>query len=117
MIQVSRAAIAEINRIRSQNALPTALCRLSVQPGPCADLRYEFSFDNSDNFDNASSAADCQIDCDPIQLVIDAHSLRYLEGVTIDYSEDLMGGAFRFHNPNAIKTCDCGNSFSVAPES
>jgi len=46
-------------------------------------------------------------------VVIDDQSLDYINGLMLDYSEDLMGGGFRFHNPNAKHSCGCGNSFSV----
>jgi iron-sulfur cluster assembly accessory protein len=48
-----------------------------------------------------------------LEVVIDQPSAPYLNGLTVDYTEDLMGGGFRFHNPNATHTCGCGNAFSV----
>ncbi|MBD0303495.1 MAG: iron-sulfur cluster assembly accessory protein, partial [Tolypothrix sp. T3-bin4] len=48
-----------------------------------------------------------------VQIVIDTNSYNQINGLTIDYSEDLMGGAFRFQNPQAVATCGCGNSFST----
>lgn len=53
--------------------------------------------------------------CEPmgLQVAIDADSVPQLDGLTLDYTEDLMGGGFRFHNPNATQICGCGNSFAV----
>lgn len=51
--------------------------------------------------------------CDQVQVVIDERSLQQVEGLTIDYSEDLMGGGFRFDNPNASQVCGCSYSFTL----
>lgn len=107
MIHLSQTAISEIQRIRSKQPHSTALFRLGIQAGGCADFYYTLSFDQ----DLASD--DRIFNCDGIQVVIDAQSWRYLEGLNLDYSEDLMGGGFRFHNPNATSSCGCGNSFSI----
>jgi iron-sulfur cluster assembly accessory protein len=48
-----------------------------------------------------------------IQVAVDGQSVKTLTGLTLDYSEDLMGGGFRFHNPNATASCGCGHSFST----
>lgn len=65
--------------------------------------------------DEQMQAGDQVVRCDGVEIVVDAHSLPYLDGLMLDYTEDLMGGGFRFHNPNAVQSCGCGNSFSVAP--
>jgi iron-sulfur cluster assembly protein len=106
MIHLSQAAVSEIGRIKSRQQ-PNALFRLAVKPGGCSGFFYDMSFDK------AIKVGDQLFNLDEIQVVIDATSLNYLNGLRVDYSEDLMGGGFRFHNPQAIVTCGCGNSFST----
>jgi len=69
-------------------------------------MAYQMKFD-------ACRPGDRLYEVNGLEVVIDADSLPFLEGLTLDYSEDLMGGGFRFHNPNAAQTCGCGNSFSL----
>ena len=107
MIHLSAAAIAEVNRIKSQYPNPNALFRLGVQAGGCADMHYVLELDEQ------SQADDQTVQVGPIQIVVDSQSWQFLDGVTLDYTEDLMGGGFRFQNPNANQTCGCGNSFFI----
>jgi len=110
MIQISPSAAREINRLRSKQSNPDVLFRLRVQVGGCSGLFYELGFDR------ATEQSDCVLDCNGIVVAIDADSLNYIQNLKIDYSEDLMGGGFRFSNPRAIATCGCGNSFAVEVE-
>ncbi|MFN6564790.1 MAG: HesB/IscA family protein [Nostoc sp. ChiSLP01] len=107
MIHLSQAAASEIVRIKSKQQ-PNVLFRLAVKPGGCSGFVYDMSFDE------AIKVGDRVFDFDEIQVIVDAESLNQLNGLTVDYSEDLMGGGFRFHNPQAIATCTCGNSFSMS---
>jgi len=106
MIQLSKAAATEIGRLKSKQQ-PNVLFRLAVKPGGCSGWYYDMSFDQ------AVQVGEGVFDSQGIQIVIDAESLEYIKGLTLDYSEDLMGGGFRFHNPQAKATCGCGNSFSA----
>ncbi len=109
MIHLSPAAIAEIKRLRrKQTKAETGLLRLGVQQSGCAGLSYRMEFADS------SQPQDFLLVADEMQVVFDPNLLPYLDGLTLDYSEDLMGGGFRFHNPNAIQTCGCGSSFAIA---
>jgi iron-sulfur cluster assembly accessory protein len=107
MIELSPSAIAEITRLRTHQSHPSAFFRLQVQSGGCAGLSYLTTFETQ------IDSSDRVYNCNGIQIAIDPHSAEYLNHLTIDFSEDLMGGSFRFHNPNAKKTCDCGVSFSI----
>lgn len=108
MIHLSQAAISEIQRLKAKRHDPTLLFRLSIQPSNCLALSYVMTFDPT------VRAGDQVFQCDGIPVVIDAQSLLAVTGLTLDYSEDLMGGGFRFHNPNAVQSCGCGNSFSLS---
>lgn len=108
MVQLSPAAAREIERFQRTQSAPTALFRLGVQPGGCMGTIYTIGLAE------VSSPGDRIYESEQIRIVVDAQSLPYVEGVLLDYSEDLMGGAFRFQNPRAIATCECGHSFVVA---
>lgn len=108
MIHLSQAAISEILRLRAKRNDPDLLFRLDIQPSACLPLSYVMTFDT------VLRPSDELFSCSGIQVVIDAQSLPAVKGLTLDYSEDLMGGGFRFHNPNAIRSCGCGNAFSLS---
>lgn len=107
MIHLSPAAIHEITRLKQHHS-QTKWVRLAIKPGGCADFYYSIEFSEDLLLEEQL------YNCEGVQVVIDPHSLQHLKGTTIDYSEDLMGGGFRFHNPNATESCDCGNSFAIA---
>lgn len=106
MINVSAAAIREINRLKSKLANREMLFRLQVQSGGCSGLVYHMMFD-------VSNSSDRIYQCNGLSVVVDEHSDKYINDLNLDYSEDLMGGAFRFHNPKSVSVCGCGNSFST----
>ncbi|MGB3512677.1 MAG: iron-sulfur cluster assembly accessory protein [Microcoleaceae cyanobacterium] len=107
MINLTKAAVQEIVRLKSKHDNPNSLFRLKVKPGGCCSLCYTMEFDEE------ISPEDRIYDRDTVKVIVDSEHLSYLNGLTLDYSEDLMGGGFRFNNPNAKISCGCGNSFSV----
>jgi iron-sulfur cluster assembly accessory protein len=107
MIHLSKAAVSELERLKSKQQLQNPLFRLAIKSGGCSGLFYDMAFDSVVKVD------DLIFDSQGIQVVIDAESLPYVQWLHLDYSEDLMGGGFRFHNPQASSTCGCGNSFSI----
>ncbi|SRR5579883_2818030 len=106
MIHLSRAAVSEIKRLKAKQ--PNSLFRLAVKPGGCSGWFYDMTFDDT------IEVSDHVFESQGIQVLIDADSLKYLDGLQLDYSEDLMGGGFRFYNPQVSQTCGCGNSFSMS---
>ncbi|MGA7935759.1 MAG: iron-sulfur cluster assembly accessory protein [Kovacikia sp.] len=107
MINLSASAKNEILRLKAKRRNSGLLFRLGVQPIGCLGLSYAMDFTET------AQSGDQIYDSDDIQIVVDPGSLPYLRGLTIDYSEDLMGGGFRFRNPNASQNCSCGNSFAI----
>lgn len=81
--------------------------RVSVKGGGCSGLMYDL------NFDDQIQAADQIFEDKGIRILIDKKSLLYLLGTTLDFSDGLNGKGFQFINPNASRTCGCGESFSV----
>ncbi|MDY6783809.1 MAG: iron-sulfur cluster assembly accessory protein [Cyanobacteriota bacterium] len=107
MIVLTQAAVTEIQRLQASSFKPDSLLRLSVKTGGCAGLYYVVEFASS------ARARDRVYESHGLSFAIDEESDRYLDGLKLDYSEDLMGGGFRFQNPNAFTSCRCGHSFSV----
>ncbi len=107
MIHLSQAAVRELNRLKSRQNTEEIYFRIKIEAGGCSEFFYAMSFVD------AAESEDRVFKCEGLETLIDPVSARYVEGLTIDYSEDLMGGGFRFHNPNATQTCGCGNSFAI----
>ncbi|WP_449419350.1 HesB/IscA family protein [Phormidium nigroviride] len=107
MIHLNKPAAIEVIRLKSKHPNPNALFRLGVESSGCCGLSYTMAFDETLNPD------DLVYESEGIQVAINPEQLKYVNGLTLDYSEDLMGGGFRFHNPNASQNCSCGNSFSL----
>jgi len=81
--------------------------RLGVVGGGCSGFSYTMSFDNQQKPD------DRVVEVDGVRILVDAASLEYIEGTTLDYVAGLHGAGFRFENPKAQRTCGCGSSFSA----
>ena len=84
-----------------------SMLRVSVNGGGCSGFSYDFGFDRGRNAD------DLVIERDGATVLVDAVSLPFLAGSTLDFVDDLMGQAFRVSNPNATASCGCGTSFSI----
>jgi iron-sulfur cluster assembly protein len=110
MINLTDAALREVRRLRQKQADPGTFLRLGVVNAGCAGMSYTMKFDTQ------SGAEDQICDYDDVRVAVDSTSLPYLQELTLDWSGDLMGGGFRFHNPNATHTCGCGSSFSTQSE-
>lgn len=107
MIHLSQSAIRELKRLEAKDPYGSGVVRLAVLPGGCAGLTYDLQFRQ------ATKATDQILKIDQLKVVIAAEQLASCDGLAIDYSEDLMGGNFRFTNPLAKQTCGCGVSFNV----
>lgn len=112
MIELSPAAVSEVKRLRlKQVSSNTGRLRLRIDKSGCSGLSYQMEFETE------SSSTDKVIHSDDLDIVIDPQSLKYVQGLVIDYTEDLMGGSFCFQNPQASEVCNCGTSFNVAEAS
>ena len=88
---------------------PGQFLRVTVTKGGCAGLTYDAGIDQ-----DMRKGESVVLQSGNIQIVSDSESSRYLEGLTIDYSEDLIGGGLQFTNSRAETTCGCGASFNLA---
>jgi iron-sulfur cluster assembly accessory protein len=106
-ISLTPNAIAKVKEIMAQqNPLPSGL-RVGVVGGGCSGFSYSMSFENN------AGMMDKVFDMDGLKVYVDATSIMYLNGCTVDYVETLEGAGFKFENPNVKSTCGCGSSFNV----
>ncbi|HEY9760898.1 MAG TPA: iron-sulfur cluster assembly accessory protein [Trichocoleus sp.] len=108
MIHISQAALKELKRLQAKQRAIKPLVRLDVQQGGCSQWSYVIKFDTQPH------SEDNLVEYGDLRVVISQAAIPTLYGMTIDYAEDLMGGSFRFINPNAVQTCGCGISFSTS---
>jgi iron-sulfur cluster assembly protein len=108
MIQVTEKAVEKITELRNSEGQSNNLhIRVSVEGGGCSGLMYNLSFD-SDTKDGDEVFED-----KGVKIFVNKKSLLYLLGTTLDFSDGLNGKGFQFVNPNATRTCGCGESFAV----
>jgi len=108
MISVTDKAKSRISELlREEGRTPAHNVRVSVKGGGCSGLMYDLDFDDKIN------PADQVFEDKGVKILVDKKSLLYLLGTTLDFSDGLNGKGFQFVNPNASRTCGCGESFSV----
>ena len=108
MITVSENAKQRaLTLIKEDNKPTDTFIRVGVEGGGCSGLSYKLEFDN------VMREGDQVFEDKGIKVVIDRKSFLYLAGTELDYSGGLNGKGFVFNNPNASRTCGCGESFSV----
>jgi iron-sulfur cluster assembly accessory protein len=106
-INFTPSAVAKVKEIMAQqNPLPAGL-RVGVVGGGCSGFQYSMSFESS------AGMMDKTFDFEGLKVFVDATSVMYLQGATVDYIETLEGAGFKFENPNVRSTCGCGSSFQV----
>jgi iron-sulfur cluster assembly protein len=111
-ITISASARNRVFEIRDREELPADMpLRVSVVGGGCSGLSYKIDFDRNPVED--PKRRDQFFEHNGVKIVVDMRSFLYLAGSELDFSEGLKGKGFYFHNPNAARTCSCGESFSV----
>ena len=109
MIKVSTSAQEKVSQLMREEGFNPALdfVRVGVKSGGCSGLSYDLSFDRS------QTDEDRLFEDNQVKILVDKKSLLYLLGTTLEYSGGLNGKGFVFNNPNAERTCGCGESFSL----
>lgn len=108
MITITEKAKSHVSTLRQTEGYTEDYnIRVSVKGGGCSGLMYDLDFDNQ------TTATDQIFEDKGIKIMVDKKSLLYLLGTTLDFSDGLNGKGFQFINPNASRTCGCGESFSV----
>ena len=107
MVSLTEAAQKEVHRLLGEHDdLSGSVLRMGVRGGGCSGLSYTLGFDKE------VSEYDHVFDFDEkVKVAVDMKSMLYLKGTEVDYTQDLLGGGFKFNNPNARKSCGCGSSF------
>ncbi len=107
-ISITEKAVKEIKRIMEENKITQDFgLRIGVKGGGCSGLTYSLGFDTE------TRDGDMIIEQNGVKLFVDGKSLFYLSGTELDFSDGLNGKGFIFNNPNATKSCGCGESFGV----
>ncbi len=108
MITISEKAKTKLISFRAEsNFDESAFVRVGVEGGGCSGLSYKL------NFDTVQSAEDKMFEDKGLKIAVDKKSFLYIVGMELDFSDGLNGKGFEFKNPNATRTCGCGESFSV----
>ena len=109
MIKVSDTAKQKVVTLMTEDGFDASedYVRVGVKSGGCSGLSYEL------NFDDKIDEGDKVFEDNSIRIVVDKKSFLYLVGTTLEYSGGLNGKGFVFNNPNAQRTCGCGESFSL----
>jgi iron-sulfur cluster assembly protein len=108
MIHLSARAAAEIHRMQNQRRQNDSYLRLNVLSGGCHGLRYDLQLIDQ------PAPNEQVLRQRGVAIAVSDRTAPQVTGLQIDFADDLMGGAFQFQNPQAVKLCDCGNSFAIA---
>ena len=109
MIKVSEDAKTRITSLMMESGFDATrdYVRVGVKSGGCSGLSYDLDFDKD------TQETDKMFEDNNVKIVVDKRSFLYLVGTTLEYSGGLNGKGFVFNNPNAQRTCGCGESFSL----
>ena len=107
MITITDKAQHKITTLLDEEDKTDHFVRVSVKAGGCSGLSYDLTFDN------VSKEDDEIYEDKGIKIVCDVRSVLYLMGTVLDFSDGINGKGFQFSNPNATRTCGCGESFSI----
>ena len=106
-VDVTEMAAEKAKALLADSEYPAGALRVRVVNGGCSGMRYELSFDGTSRDD------DDELEFHGLKVWVDAESATYLDGITVDFSDDLNGAGFRIDNPAASETCGCGESFTL----
>ena len=106
-ITLTATAASKVAELIAAEGVEEALAlRIAVKSGGCSGFQYDMYFDSE------FAADDVVREFDGVKVVVDAASAELLTGATLDFTDGLQGAGFHISNPNATRTCGCGNSFS-----
>jgi iron-sulfur cluster assembly protein/iron-sulfur cluster insertion protein len=106
VITITDVAANKVSELIKQEGDEDLALRVAVRPGGCSGFSYEMFFDTE------IAADDITANYGDVKVVVDPSSAQLLAGATLDYKDGLQGAGFSINNPNAQRTCGCGQSFS-----
>jgi iron-sulfur cluster assembly protein len=113
MIEVTPKAVGKIREAFQKHGVTEGGLRLGVLGGGCSGLSYQFKFDHQPRAnDNIFEFQDAPTG-DPVKVYVDPKSMKFLDGMTLDWKDSLIQSGFAFDNPHAKKSCGCGTSFTA----
>lgn len=107
-ITLTSRAACELKDLMLAEAKPTSALRVWVSGGGCSGLQYGMAID-----DGVPEAGDKVFEQEGVKIYVDEMSLNYMDGASVDFVEDNLGGGFKIENPNAVGGCGCGSSFQT----
>lgn len=107
MITITERAATRIKAIQNRDKKDNLMLRLAVNAGGCSGFSYEFSYTERVEDDDHIFGQH------GVEVVVDETSMPFIEGVTLDWVDDLIGASFKVTNPKASASCGCGTSFSI----
>ena len=107
-ITLTDRAAKELRDLMESEQKTNAALRIWVAGGGCSGLTYGMALD-----DNAPEEGDQLYEYDGVKIYVDSMSLQHMDGASVDYVDDAMGGGFKIENPNATQSCGCGSSFQT----
>lgn len=111
VINIQPKAMKRLRELRGKQKTDSLVLRMGVRNGGCSGLSYVMDFSTEDDIQEEDVVDEYPME--GLKCVVDAKSMLYLYGLKLDYSEELIGGGFKFFNPNAEESCGCGSSFGV----
>ena len=106
MLTLTPTAAEKVGELLEQEGEEELFLRVAVRPGGCSGFSYEMFFDSEANEDNTAATFG------EVRVMVDSSSAMLLQGATLDYSDGLQNAGFSIDNPNAQRSCGCGQSFS-----
>ena len=106
VITLTEGAVAKVKELVAAETEENLALRVAVRPGGCSGFSYEMFFDTD------VAADDLTTEAEGVKVVVDASSAPLLKGASLDFKDGLQGAGFSINNPNATRSCGCGQSFS-----
>ncbi|HEV3401176.1 MAG TPA: iron-sulfur cluster insertion protein ErpA [Acidimicrobiales bacterium] len=106
MITITESASSKVKQLLEAEGNEQLALRVAVRPGGCSGFSYEMFFDSD------IAADDKVAEAGGVKVVVDPSSAPFLQGASLDYKDGLQGAGFAINNPNATRSCGCGQSFS-----
>jgi iron-sulfur cluster assembly protein len=107
ILELTEAAADKAKALLASSKQPDGALRVAVRNGGCSGMRYELLFEETPGEDDA------ELEFFGLAVWVDSESAKFLENITIDFSDDLNDAGFKIQNPGASETCGCGESFSL----